>query len=145
MFKKLFLGVIAFIVFANIIKPAKADEGMWLPLLIERLNYVDMQKMGLHLTADEIYSVNHSSMKDASCSLADGCTGEIISKEGLVDYKSSLWLCSQYKHTAQWKRIILRMAFGQRIKMKNFMRRVDCYIPNQDRRCYAKDTWRIER
>ena len=37
-----------------------ADEGIWLPLLVERLNYTDMQKMGLQLTAEEIYSVNHS-------------------------------------------------------------------------------------
>ena len=62
----------------------RADEGMWLPLFIERLNYVDMQKMGLHLTADEIYSVNHSSLKDAIIQFGNGCTGEMISNEGLV-------------------------------------------------------------
>jgi hypothetical protein len=63
---------------------AKADEGMWLPLLIDRLNYVDMQKMGLHLTAEEIYSVNNSSLKDAIIQFGNGCTGEVISNEGLV-------------------------------------------------------------
>lgn len=63
----------------------KADEGVWLPLLIERLNYIDMQKMGLNLTAEEIYSVNHSSIKDAIVSLNNGsCTGEMISAEGLL-------------------------------------------------------------
>ena len=63
----------------------KADEGLWLPLLIDRLNYVDMQKMGCHLTAEEIYSANHSSLKDAIVSLNDGeCTGEIVSQEGLL-------------------------------------------------------------
>ncbi|MCB9197107.1 MAG: S46 family peptidase [Flavobacteriales bacterium] len=63
----------------------KADEGMWLPLLIKRLNYVDMQEHGLQLTAEEIYSVNHSSLKDAVVAL-DGrfCTGEIISDQGLM-------------------------------------------------------------
>jgi len=62
----------------------KADEGMWLPLLIDRLNYVDMQKMGCHLTADEIYSVNHSSMKDAIVSINNGyCSGVLVSQEGL--------------------------------------------------------------
>ncbi|MDP4265930.1 MAG: S46 family peptidase [Bacteroidota bacterium] len=61
----------------------KADEGMWLPMFIDRLNYVDMQKEGLHLTADEIYSINHSSLKDAIISMG-GCTGSIISKEGLM-------------------------------------------------------------
>ena len=63
---------------------AQADEGMWLPLLIKRLNYVDMQKEGLKLTAEEIYSVNHSSIKDAVIQLGNGCTGEIISAEGLI-------------------------------------------------------------
>lgn len=63
----------------------KADEGMWLPLLIKRLNYVDMQEHGLQLTAEEIYSVNNSSLKDAIVAL-DGrfCTGEIISDQGLM-------------------------------------------------------------
>jgi hypothetical protein len=64
---------------------AFADEGMWLPLHIERLNQVDMEKMGLQLTADEIYSINNSSLKDAIVNLGGGfCTGEIISKEGLL-------------------------------------------------------------
>ncbi len=61
-----------------------ADEGMWLPMLIKRLNHADMQKMGLQLTAEEIYSVNHSSMKDAIVNFGNFCTGEVISKEGLV-------------------------------------------------------------
>ena len=66
-------------------KPAlKADEGMWLPLLIERLNYVDMQKMGLNLTAEEIYSVNNSSLKDAIIIFGRGCTGEVVSDQGLI-------------------------------------------------------------
>ena len=62
----------------------KADEGMWLPLLIKRLNYTDMQKLGLKLTADEIYSVNNSSLKDAVVNFGNFCTGEIISKDGLI-------------------------------------------------------------
>jgi hypothetical protein len=62
----------------------RADEGMWLPLFIERLNYVDMQKEGLHLTAEEIWSVNHSSLKDAIIQFGGGCTGEIVSAEGLI-------------------------------------------------------------
>jgi len=62
----------------------KADEGMWLPLLVERLNYVDMQKMGLNLTPEEIYSINNSSLKDAIVIFGRGCTGELISPEGLL-------------------------------------------------------------
>jgi len=63
---------------------AKSDEGMWLPLFIERLNYVDMQKMGLQLTAEEIYSINNSSLKDAIAIFGRGCTSEIISDQGLL-------------------------------------------------------------
>lgn len=60
------------------------DEGMWLPLFVERLNYVDMKKMGLHLSADELYSVNNSSLKDAIVSLGFFCTAEVVSNEGLL-------------------------------------------------------------
>jgi hypothetical protein len=67
------------------------DEGMWLPMFVERLNYVDMQKKGLKLTAEELYSINHSSLKDAIVGLAAGsapggyfCTGEIVSDQALL-------------------------------------------------------------
>lgn len=67
------------------------DEGMWLPMFIERLNYVDMQKEGLQLTPEELYSVNNSSLKDAIVGLASGsapngyfCTAEMISPKGLI-------------------------------------------------------------
>lgn len=62
----------------------KADEGMWFLMFIERLNHRDMQKMGLQLTAEEIYSVNNHSLKDAVVQFNGGCTAEVISKEGLV-------------------------------------------------------------
>ncbi|MBW6459150.1 MAG: S46 family peptidase [Bacteroidales bacterium] len=62
----------------------KADEGMWIPMLVERLNYEDMQKLGLKLTAEEIYSINNSSLKDAIVQFGRGCTGEIISGQGLL-------------------------------------------------------------
>ncbi|BDD08855.1 peptidase S46 [Fulvitalea axinellae] len=61
-----------------------ADEGMWLPLHIERLYNRDLQKLGLQLTPEEIYSVNHSSLKDAIVSLGGFCTGEMISDQGLM-------------------------------------------------------------
>lgn len=64
---------------------ARADEGMWLPMLVERLNYVDMQKEGLQLTPEELYSINNSSLKDAIVRLGPGfCTGEMISGQGLM-------------------------------------------------------------
>lgn len=62
----------------------RANEGMWLPMFVKRLNITDMQKHGLKLTADEIYSVNSSSLKDAIVSMGGFCTGEIISSQGLM-------------------------------------------------------------
>jgi hypothetical protein len=78
------IAALAFIGMMGLTQMAKADEGMWLPLLIKRLNHADMQKMGLQLTAEEIYSVNSSSLKDAIVSLGGFCTGEMISGEGLM-------------------------------------------------------------
>lgn len=62
----------------------KADEGMWLLMMIKRLNGVDMKKEGLKLTPEEIYSVNNSSLKDAIVQFGGGCTAEMVSKEGLL-------------------------------------------------------------
>ena len=62
---------------------ARADEGMWLPSLIgERID--DMRAKGFRLTAEDIYSVNEASMKDAVVLFNGGCTGELISPEGLL-------------------------------------------------------------
>lgn len=61
-----------------------ATEGMWIPLLLKSLNEADMQAMGLKLTADDIYSINHSSLKDAVVHFGGGCTAEVISNEGLI-------------------------------------------------------------
>lgn len=64
--------------------PVYADEGMWLPLTIKEAIYGDMKKLGLQLTPEQIYSVNGSSLKDAIVSLGGFCTGEIISRQGLL-------------------------------------------------------------
>ncbi|MDG2263857.1 MAG: S46 family peptidase, partial [Flavobacteriales bacterium] len=63
---------------------AIADEGMWLPQLLQAMNESDMQAHGLQLTAEDLYSVNNSSMKDAIVSLGGFCTAEMISSEGLM-------------------------------------------------------------
>ena len=62
----------------------KADEGMWLLTMIKRLKGQDLQKKGLKLTPEEIYAVNQSSLKDAIVQFGRGCTGEIVSREGLL-------------------------------------------------------------
>ncbi|XJR90559.1 S46 family peptidase [Elizabethkingia anophelis] len=78
--KRLFLLLTFMVSFVQM----RADEGMWLMMLIKRLNGVDMQKEGLHLTPEEIYSVNNSSMKDAILQFGGGCTAEIVSPKGLI-------------------------------------------------------------
>ena len=87
--KKTFLFV-ALAIF-SLVGKVHADEGMWLPMFVERLNYVDMQKMGLQLTPEELYSINNSSLKDAIVGLSEGatprgffCTGEIVSQNSLM-------------------------------------------------------------
>ena len=62
---------------------ARAGEGMWIPMLLQ-YNKKDMQAMGMRITAEDIYSINHSSLKDAIVLFGGGCTGEIVSDFGLL-------------------------------------------------------------
>ncbi|MFO7998191.1 MAG: S46 family peptidase, partial [Bacteroidales bacterium] len=62
----------------------KADEGMWLPFMIDDALFSEMQEMGLNLTRDQIFSFTESSLKDAIVHFGGGCTAEIISDMGLV-------------------------------------------------------------
>jgi uncharacterized protein (DUF4415 family) len=61
-----------------------ANEGMWLPLLLEKLNEKEMKSLGMKISAKDIYNINSGSLKDAIVSLGGFCTGEIISNKGLV-------------------------------------------------------------
>jgi len=78
--KKVLLVVILF----SFHFPMIAEEGMWIPMLLEKLNIKQMQDMGMKLSAEDIYSVNHSSLKDAIVLFGGGCTAEIVSPEGLI-------------------------------------------------------------
>lgn len=73
-----------FIVLTAVSMTTFADEGMWFLMHLKRLNEADMQKKGLKLTAEEIYSINNSSLKDAIVQFNGGCTAEIVSGKGLV-------------------------------------------------------------
>ncbi len=78
--KKTFLILlIGMLSYANL----KADEGMWIPSLLERLNESEMINMGMRITAKDIYNINNASLKDAIVSIG-GCTAEIISDQGLL-------------------------------------------------------------
>jgi len=80
--KIIFSFVVSFLLLLpNVVK---ADEGMWFLMFIKRLNERNMQKMGLQLTAEEIYSINNNSLKNAIVQFNGGCTASIISPDGLV-------------------------------------------------------------
>jgi len=63
---------------------ASADEGMWLPMLLGQQVYDDMVKHGLKLSKQQLYSINQPSIKDAIVIFGGGCTGELVSKQGLI-------------------------------------------------------------
>lgn len=76
----LLFSLIAFLFVARL----SAKEGMWIPILLEKYNLAEMQSMGFKLTAQDIYDVNQASMKDAVVIFGGGCTGELISPDGLL-------------------------------------------------------------
>ncbi len=77
--KKIFLLFVAVITFAG----SRADEGMWIPMLIGK-NYDEMLRLGLKLSKEDLYDINHSSLKDAVLQFGGGCTAEMISANGLL-------------------------------------------------------------
>lgn len=79
--KRITLLLLSFLLPVNLLL---ADEGMWIPSLIGQQKLDDMRKKGLKLTAEELYSVNHASLKDAIVLFGRGCTGAIVSGEGLL-------------------------------------------------------------
>jgi len=78
------LIILTFVLLIGLQPSLKADEGMWVPMFLKQLNIKDMKKAGFKLSAEDIYSVNKSSLKDAIIIFGGGCTGEIVSPEGLI-------------------------------------------------------------
>ncbi|MBK9284596.1 MAG: S46 family peptidase [Sphingobacteriaceae bacterium] len=112
---------------------AKADEGMWMPQMIAALKFADMKKNGFKLTAEQIYSINKASMKDAVVIFGGGCTGEVISDKGLIltnhhcGFSSIAALSSvekDYLKNGYWA-----MNAGEELQCKNlsvtFIKRID--------------------
>ena len=71
------------LLFGLVFGSVRAGEGMWLPLLLQQ-NEAEMQRMGMKMTAEDIYSINKGSLKDAIVRFGGGCTGSLISSTGLV-------------------------------------------------------------
>lgn len=80
--KKIILVLFVFLSLAKVDLYAK--EGMWVPLFLQQLNEAEMKKMGLNITAEDIYSISQASLKDAIVIFGRGCTGEVVSDQGLV-------------------------------------------------------------
>ncbi len=76
--------ILALVAALTIAATAWADEGMWLLPLIKQLNGKDLKAAGCKLSPEDIYSINKSSLKDAIVQFGGGCTGEIISQQGLL-------------------------------------------------------------
>lgn len=79
--KKLFLLMF---IMGLLVRPLLAGEGMWIPMLLQQLNEKEMKDMGMRISAEDIYSINHSSLKDAIVLFGGGCTAEIVSDKGLI-------------------------------------------------------------
>mgnify|MGYP001824966469 CR=1 FL=1 len=79
-----FVMLMAAILLTTGIVKVKAEEGMWIPMLMEKYNIAAMQEAGLRLSAEDIYSINQDCLKDALVIFGRGCTGEMISSDGLL-------------------------------------------------------------
>ncbi|HHG83189.1 MAG TPA: serine protease, partial [Bacteroidetes bacterium] len=82
MIRKITIGMLGFMLSMNLM--LKASEGMWIPALLKSLNESEMKSMGMRLSAEDIYSINKSSLKDAIVHFGGGCTAEVVSTNGLI-------------------------------------------------------------
>ena len=91
----------------------KAHEGMWVPSLI-KMFLSDMQDDGLKLSAEDIYAVNKSSLKDAIVHFGGGCTAEVISDQGLILTNHPLWIFPDTVPQFPRKRLSEKWLLGQK-------------------------------
>jgi len=95
--KKIYLLILCSLLIAHRLL---ADEGMWLPCLLGQQKLDDMRKKGLKLSAEDLYSINQSSLKDAIVLFGRGCTGAIVSDEGLLLTNHHCGFGSIQRHSA---------------------------------------------
>jgi hypothetical protein len=77
-------GMLAIVLLLSVHMNLRADEGMWIPMLLEKYSIGKMQEAGLRLSAEDIYSINQECLKDALVIFGGGCTGEMVSADGLL-------------------------------------------------------------
>jgi len=76
--------ILAILLAFFMLAPVRADEGMWIPMLLEQTRFQRMQELGMKLSPEDIYSINRSSLKDAVVLFGGGCTGVVVSEQGLL-------------------------------------------------------------
>jgi hypothetical protein len=110
---KIFITTALLGLFINL---SRAGEGMWLPLLLSQLNEKEMRDMGMKITAEDIYSVNHSSLKDAIVLFGGGCTGELVSTQGLLLTNHHCGYGNIQKHSSLEKDYLATGFWAQRME-----------------------------
>ena len=105
----------------------RADEGMWLLPYLQKLNIKDMKAKGLKLSAEQIYNLNGTSLKDAIVIFGGGCTGEIVSPNGLV-LPTTIAVTVLYSGSAASNTTICKTVFGRWITKRSCLVRV-CRLP----------------
>jgi hypothetical protein len=98
---------------------ARADEGMWLLPLIEKLNIGTMTEMGLKLTAEDIYSINQASLKDAIVIFGGGCTVRLFHPR-VSFLQTTTAVTARSRTTAPWSMITLTTVSGQCQRKRSF-------------------------
>ncbi len=78
------ISIVFLLLLSVFVSRLSAHEGMWIPLFLGELNEAQMKEMGMNITAEDIYSINNASLKDAIVIFGRGCTGELISDQGLI-------------------------------------------------------------
>jgi hypothetical protein len=117
--KKLLVSILV-LLFGFFRIQGKADEGMWLLPLIDKLNMGRMTELGLKLSSEEIYSINKASLKDAIVIFGGGCTGEVVS-QGLILTNHHCGYSVRYSLTVPSNMITLRMGSGQCPREEEFL------------------------
>ena len=115
-----------FIVLMTIVVGARADEGMWLPYSINGQSLAEMQRLGCKLTPEQIFSFNQPSLKDAIVQFGGGCTGELISAEGLLLTNHHCGLGQVQAHSSV-EHDYLQNGFWPEAKPKNFPMKASPY------------------
>ena len=113
----------------------KADEGMWLLPLIQKLNIDTMHSLGLKLTAEQIYSINNGSLKDAIVLFNGGCTGEIVSESGLLLTNHHCGFDAIQNHSSVEHNYLQDGFWAKDYKEELPNRDLTGYFSYQDRRC----------